>query len=676
MRLRLLLMLLFIAALFGMMGAVAAGMAEEPAFEEQGDAMPLSTGALTEVDLDRGERAWRFTAPSGSIYDIWLFPAGEEAPSAHVELWQEGRRVAASDDTMPAIRLRLAAGAEYILRVRGSGCVRMEVARHTRSRCFDLPMMLDGGGDAYAKAFARSGDAHWFAVDATTELPLALTCVPASDGMRLKAELIDESGRVLAEGTSTEAGSCMMDLLPEAGRRYRVRLRAEDGATGLYELRLTPLPVATLADKVTLSKKSLVLEGRQQAVLGAIVSPRGAGGVLLWESSDASVAAVDDEGRVSGLQPGTAMITAYAAGGVSDRCRVQVRRVPVTGVAMLSGQMTLSVGDDAAVECEVFPSNASDAELEYDVSPDGVVQIDSRGVLRGLAEGEATVTARSRDGGFSDTMTVTVGPAPRRRWALLVGEQNYASTVAEVRTGSINSVTGMRSMLESQSVDGAKYQVTTLLDVSRDKVLSGIQTAFSDAAEGDVSLFYISCHGYYAGGMTCFQMYDGSVLSAEELAAALRRVRGEMLVMIDCCGSGGVIAHTCSTGDILKGIDRVFGGTVGPAVMGTSRFRVLASAALEQDSYRVSFTRAASESEMATVFARAVCEAGGWSIDRAARDTLRADLDHDSQVTLSEVYSYVSRRVMWFLSLTGASGSFVQSVQVWPEGDMMAVFGR
>jgi hypothetical protein len=116
---------------------------------------------------------------------------------------------------------------------------------------------------------------------------------------------------------------------------------------------------------------------------------------------------------------------------------------------------------------------------------------------------------------------VRVNPAPRRWRALLVGEQNYAEGVAAVRTGSIHSVTGMRSMLENLSFDGARFQVSTLLDASRDEVLAGIENGLFDAGEKDLSLFYITCHGYYAGGMTCLQMYDGSVLAAAELAQAL-----------------------------------------------------------------------------------------------------------------------------------------------------------
>ncbi|MBQ3269356.1 MAG: Ig-like domain-containing protein, partial [Clostridia bacterium] len=331
---------------------------------------------------------------------------------------------------------------------------------------------------------------------------------------------------------------------------------------------------------------------------------------------------------------------------------------------------------DAAIECDVQPANASDPRLLYEAEPEGVVEVDGKGVLRALAEGEATVTVRARDGGLTDALSVTVNPAPRRWRALLVGEQNYASTVASVRTGSVNSVAGLRSMLEGLTLSGAKPRVGTLLDASRDGVLAAIAETFAGAGERDVSLFYITCHGSYSGGMTFLKMYDGSVLSAAELAEALRNIRGEVFAIIDCCGSGGVLARASETEDILKGIDAVFGGVLGPPALEGSRFRVLASAALEQDSYRISFSDAAAESGMATVFARALCEAGGWSLDRSARTAPRADADYDGAVTLNELYTYTARRVLWYLRLAGGTDARAQSVQVWPEDDGTVVFER
>lgn len=659
------------------------GLAEDAVSPEPlppAEALPLPEGGMVVADLGMGGAAYVFTAPSGSVYDVWLFPAEEALPEVGVQLWQGDALAAEGEGTMPALSLRLKAGAEYTLRLTGAGRVRVEVARHALSRCYALPMVLDAAGDAYSKAFARAGDAHWYAVDAAQALPLALVAVPAEDGPALEALLFDDGGNLLAEAARTGGGACLTDFLPEAGRRYYVRLSAQNGGTGLYGLRLVPLTGGTLPDRVALSHRSLALAGRSSARLTARVSPEDAGGILYWESSDPVVARVDGEGRVTGVGVGEARITAYAAGGVSDGCVATVSYVPVTGVSLMSGRVALRVGDDAAIECEVLPENASNPRLRYEAQPEGVVEVDRRGVLRGLAEGEATVTVTSADGGLSDVLAVTVGPAPRRWRALLVGEQNYASTVAAVRTGSVNSVTALRSMLEGLSFDGAKYQVTALLDASRDGVLAGIGEAFAGAAEGDMNLFYITCHGYYAGGMTCFQLYDGSVLTAAELADALRSVRGDVLAVIDCCGSGGVIGRASDTADILRGVDAVFGGVVGSGALGTSRFRVLASAALEQESYRLSFSQDAAESGMATVFARAICEAGGWSVDRAARSAMRADADYDGAVTLDELYAYAARRVMWYLdltgSLTGAAGRYVQTVQVWPEGDRATVFAR
>ena len=655
---------IFFLMLFGV--AIAEGVA----------AQPLPPGGMAVADLGRGEAAYIFEAPSGSVYDVWLFPAEDGLPEVTARLWRGDRLVAEGGAGDPAISLRLKAGAEYTLRLTGSGRVRVELARHALSRCFSMPMLLDAAGDAYSKAFARAGDAHWYAVDADAALPIAVVAVPAAGDMGLEALLFDDAGRLLAEAARTSGGAALMDFSPEAGRRYYIRLSARDGATGLYSLRLMRLPGGELPDRVTLSAHTLTLDGRDEATLSARVSPEGAGDALYWESANPSVARVDGEGRVFGAGVGETWVTAYAAGGVSDRCLVTVRYVPVESVSLLSPRLSLCVGDDTAIECEVLPGNASDPRLVYAAEPEGVVEIDPRGVLRGLAEGVAAVTVRSVDGGHSDVLSVAVGPAPRRWRALLVGEQNYAATVAAVRAGSVNSVAAVRSMLENLSFDGTKAQVTTLLDASRDGVLAAIEGAFSSAGDGDANLFYITCHGDYAGGMTRLQMYDGSVLTAAELAEALRNLPGETLVVIDCCGSGGAIGRAGRASDILKGVDAVFGGVVGPSAMGTSRFRVLASAALDQDSYRLSFSGDAAEPDMATVFARALCEAGGWSVDRAARSAMRADADYDGAVTLDELYGYVSRRVMWYLNLVGEAGRYVQTVQVWPEGDGGTVFER
>lgn len=662
-------LLVALAAAFGL--ALAAGAGAEGVFLGP---RALGPGELAEVELGGEPTAFTFGAPSGSVYDVWLFPAGDAPVKAHAELWQGATPVGEGDDAMPALSLRLTAGTTYTLRLTGEGRVRLEIARHALSRCFDMPMALDAAGDAYSRVFARQGDAHWYALDAEDGRTVAITGIPAEADVKLLAQLFDEEGALLGESEGTEGGACLLSFAPQAGRRYRLRLTSMDGATGLYNLRLARVE-GPLAKGVTLSREALLVAGRSGVRLEATLAPEGSAGPVYWESSNPAAARVDGDGLVTGRDAGEAVITAYAAGGARASCRVSVRYVPVEAVSLLSPRLAMSVGDDAAIECDVLPENASDPRLTYAAWPEGIVEIDRRGVVRGVAEGACTVTVRAVDGGAEDVLTVEVGPAPKRWRALLVGEQNYASTVAAVRTGSINSVSGLRSMLQGLSFGGARFRVNTLLDASRDGILAGVAEAFGEARDGDVSLFYITCHGYYEGGMTAFRLYDGSVLTAAELAQALSEVKGEILLIVDCCGSGGVIGRASGPDDLLKGVDAAFSGVVGPAVVNGSRFRVIASAALEQDSHRIGFGEGA-ESAMATVFARALCEAGGWSLERSARSAMRADLDYDGAVTLDELYAYVSKRVRWYLSLAGAPGQYAQSVQVWPEGDGRVVFER
>ena len=204
-------------------GLFAAAAAEE-SVPQASRAETLTAGALSEVDLDAGVAVYDFVAPSGSVYDMWLFPAEDEPPQVSARLWRGDRLVAEGAGGMPVLSLRLAAGTEYRLELTGSGRARLELARHALSRCFALPVMLDADGDAYSKAFVREGDAHWYGLDTESTRPVSVLVAPTHQDMRLNALLFDGDGRLLAEGTNTAGGASLLDFIPERGKRYRIRL--------------------------------------------------------------------------------------------------------------------------------------------------------------------------------------------------------------------------------------------------------------------------------------------------------------------------------------------------------------------------------------------------------------------------------------------------------------------
>ena len=259
----------------------------------------------------------------------------------------------------------------------------------------------------------------------------------------------------------------------------------------------------------------------------------------------------------------------------------------------------------------------------------------------------------------------------------------YEEGVNSVRVGSINTAQSV-SLPPAEPERGWRKATRPRCCSTRGarKTLAAIRTAFAEAEEGDISLFYITCHGYYAHGMSFFELYDGSVIAARDLERELRKVPGTVVVIADCCGSGGLIgrAYPTSMEDFNRGIVQVFSGYVGAPSFAGSKYKVIASASLDQDSYRISFDENVTESDMATVLARALCDGAGWSLGGSRRAALRADADYDRQITFGEIGAYLVRRVPWYLNvageLAGASTPYTQNVQIYPAGDPLVLFGR
>ena len=628
----------------------------------------LEPGALTGVNLSEEAQRYRFTPSANGEYGAYVLPL-EPDVRASVRLYSGETLIAEGEGSLRMLTLRLNAEEQYLLEVTGSGAALLEIARESLSRSFGQPLELEDGG-GYSKMIARSGDVHWYAFTAARDGAAIAAAMPETNGLRLQSWLFDEGGTLIAASDNLASGACALSAPLETGRTYFLRLAAIGADTGKYVLSMQRSAVTATPESVRLSEEALTVAGRDRASLRAETLPAGVCPLVFLSSTRPETAAVRQDGSVQTRAPGQATVIAYAYGGATAECAVTVTDVAAEGVSLSADRTALTVGETAALTAALIPANASDRTVSFVSSDERVAVVSESGALTAVGEGEARITAVTGDGAFTDALTVTVSPAPRRYRALLIGEQNYASTVDDPRPGSIHSVESLRSLLKTASFDGETFSVETLMDAPRDEVIAAIRTAFAGAAENDLSLVYITCHGFYQAGMTFFVMADGSVLSAADLERELRAVPGQIVLLADCCGSGGLIGQASRTENLLDGIVGVFQGSVGSASVHGSKYKVLTSALLDQDSYRISFS---GDDGMATVFARALCDAAGWSMDRAAKSSMNADDNYDGEITLSELETYLSRRVTWYLNL---AGDYVQTVRAYPAGDATAIFAR
>lgn len=99
------------------------------------------------------------------------------------------------------------------------------------------------------------------------------------------------------------------------------------------------------------------------------------------------------------------MIAALLVSLVS--CQKTVPVVNVTGVSLNPSEMTLTVGEAKPITAAVTPGNATDCSVKWTTSNIDVAYV-SEGQVLGLAAGEAVITARTVDGGFTAECKVTV----------------------------------------------------------------------------------------------------------------------------------------------------------------------------------------------------------------------------------------------------------------------------
>lgn len=180
------------------------------------------------------------------------------------------------------------------------------------------------------------------------------------------------------------------------------------------------------AESVVLSQTSDInLNKGENVSLTATVSPDNAVNKnVTWSSSDPAVATVSQNGEVTAVGGGEATITVTTVDGQKTASVKVIVNVPVQGVALSESSLAIYEGVPYTALKVVFtPEDCSNKEVEwtYDekvltvsVAEDGAITV------LGNIEGSATLTVKTKDGGFEAKCEVKVLPT-----GTSVDEHNY-----------------------------------------------------------------------------------------------------------------------------------------------------------------------------------------------------------------------------------------------------------
>ncbi len=164
------------------------------------------------------------------------------------------------------------------------------------------------------------------------------------------------------------------------------------------------VPVTGISlDKVELS----LIKGHTAALMETITPGDATDKAVTWSSTNPSVAAVDNSGKVTAVGGGSAEITVKTKdGGYTASCKVTVT-VPVTGISLNTSSLTLMPGSSSTLTATITPSDATNQKVTWRSSNPSVISVDQNGRVRANSSGSATITVTSRDGGYAAQCRVT-----------------------------------------------------------------------------------------------------------------------------------------------------------------------------------------------------------------------------------------------------------------------------
>lgn len=150
--------------------------------------------------------------------------------------------------------------------------------------------------------------------------------------------------------------------------------------------------------KVTVNPINLSLHKGETKTISATVTP--ADTKISWYSEDTNTVKVDQNGNVTAIKEGKAVIRVVAqdGSGASATCNVTVEDDLVTKININPTELTLDTGDIYTLQYEVEPSNATHKKVTWTSSDENIAKVEyDTGKITAKNPGDVVITATAQD---------------------------------------------------------------------------------------------------------------------------------------------------------------------------------------------------------------------------------------------------------------------------------------
>ncbi len=237
---------------------------------------------------------------------------------------------------------------------------------------------------------------------------------------------------------------------------------------------------------ISLSNSELLMREGYTAELFAIIRPENATDKsVVWTSSNESIVTVDQNGLVTAIKQGIAIVTATASNGAKDICTVTVvpAAIGVESISLNRDDLELEIEETFGLIATILPDDATDKSVTWRSSDFTIATVNENGVVTGVSAGTATIYASSSNGLTAECL-VTVKPGivevlsiALSNYELLMIEGDTADLIAIVRPDNATD----KSVIWTSSDDNI---ATVDQNGSVSAIKVGLTTVTATAANG------------------------------------------------------------------------------------------------------------------------------------------------------------------------------------------------
>ena len=261
--------------------------------------------------------------------------------------------------------------------------------------------------------------------------------------------------------------------------------------------------VLTSPKEIILSNTEITIDlssGNKTVQITPTITPDSANKNITWTSSNTSIARVDEFGTITGIRNGEATVTAKTEKGLTKICKVKV----VTSPTAISLNKTNAVIDTTTsknmqLTAVITPASANKyTGITWTSSNDNVVQVNQQGLVKGISNGLATVTAKTENGCTAQCRIVVgatiagINLAPSNS-AIEIEEKLQINATIEPNTSEetliwVSSNSKVATVDQKGLVTGKSHGTVTITATGRDSMVANSVKVTVQTAPKSISL--------------------------------------------------------------------------------------------------------------------------------------------------------------------------------------------